>query len=242
MPEEAIASTERWFRSRGVPHFIDNYNAREDILTRAMPVLVLTLLLEALLFIQRDFLWWVNVLIVVFILALMLGSWAALNFARGRRPLSLPERVGWIEVSVYLLLPGSLAAILDWNWRHFVELGVLNAGILGVTLVGRLGVVVGLFARALPLLMLVVTFLFINEEVWRVTSHLETALLGAVAGLFGLMGLLFLAARLPAEISNLEEFHSLQRIRELVRATPLDGIPLDESTLRLDIPCRSTNG
>ena len=254
MTEEAIAATERWFRSRGVPHFIENYNAREDILTRALPLLVLALLLEAFFFVDRDFTWWVNVLVVAFVLTLILGSWAGLNFLRGRRLLALPERVGWVEVLVYLLLPGSIAATLDLNWTHLFSLLFLNAVILVAIfvvvsyglgpiavwalrlLIGRLWEVVGLFARALPLLLLVVTFLFINEEVWRVTGRLDDGLLGGVVALFGLMGLLFLASRLPTEIRDLDEFRSSERIRDLVRGTPVEGLAMEEGALRLDIP------
>lgn len=254
MTEEAIAATERWFRSRGVPHFIQDYNAREDILTRAIPFLVLTLLLEAFLFVNPDLPWWVNVLVVAFVLLLILGIWAGLNFVRGRRLLALPERVGLVEVGVYLFLPGSLAAILDLNWALFFFFLFFNAVILAVIfavvsyglgpiaiwalrlLIGRLWEVVGLFARALPLLLLVVTFLFINEEVWRVMARLDDGLLGGVVALFGLMGLLFLASRLPSEISDLEEFRSAERIRDLVRGTPVEAVALEEGALRLDIP------
>ena len=254
MTDEGIAATERWFRGRGVPHFIQHYNAREDILTRALPFLVLALLLEAFFFVDRDFTWWGNVLVVGFVLALILGTWAGINFLRGRRLLALPERVGWVEVLVYLLLPGSLAAILDVNWTHFFTMLLLNAVILTAIfvvvsyglvpiamwalrlLVGRLWEVVGLFARALPLLLLVVTFLFINEEVWRVTGRLDDALLSGVVALFGVMGLLFLASRLPSEIRNLEEFASTERIGELVRGTPIEGVALAEGALRLDVP------
>ncbi len=39
MSGETAAATERWFRRRGVPHFTRDYNAREDILTRARQAL-----------------------------------------------------------------------------------------------------------------------------------------------------------------------------------------------------------
>ena len=199
MREEAIAATEGWFRRRGVPHFIQNYNAREDILTRALPFLVVALLVEAFLFVNPSLPWWVNVLVVGFVLLFILGSWAGINFLRGRRLLALPERVGWVEVLVYLFLPGSLAATLDLNWTHLPSLVILNAVILAVIfvvvsyglvpilgwagwlLVRNLRDVAGLFARALPLLLLFVTFLFITEEVWRLAGGLEGPLLGLLA-------------------------------------------------------------
>ncbi len=254
MSAEVIAATEGWFQRRGVPHFIQNYNAREDILTRAMPFLVLALLLEAFLFVNPSLPWWVNVLVVGFVLLLILGSWAGLNFLRGRRLLALPQRVGWVEVLVYLLLPGSLAAILDWNWTHLPSLVLFNAAILAVIfavvsygllpilgwagwlLVRNLRDVAGLFARALPLLLLFVTFLFITEEVWRLAGGIEGPLLGLLVGLFGVVTGAFIVSRLPGEIGELETFDSAQRVAGLVRGTPAEDLPVEDGTLQLDAP------
>ena len=254
MSAEAIAATEGWFQRRGVPHFIQNYNAREDILTRALPFLVVALLVEAFLFVNPSLPWWTNVLVVGFVLLLILGIWAGLNFVRGRRLLALPERVGWVEVLVYLLLPGSLAAILDWNWTHLPSLVFFNAVILAVIfavvsygllpilgwagwlLLRNVRDVAGLFARALPLLLLFVTFLFITEEVWRLAGGIEGPLLGLLIGLFGVVTGAFLVSRLPGEIGELETFDSAQRVEGLVRGTPAEGLPVEEGKLRLDMP------
>lgn len=254
MREEAIAATEGWFRRRGVPHFIQNYNAREDILTRALPFLVVALLVEAFLFVNPSLPWWVNVLVVGFVLLFILGSWAGINFLRGRRLLALPERVGWVEVLVYLFLPGSLAATLDLNWTHLPSLVILNAVILAVIfvvvsyglvpilgwagwlLVRNLRDVAGLFARALPLLLLFVTFLFITEEVWRLAGGLEGPLLGLLAGLFGVVTGAFLVSRLPGEIGELETFDSAERVEGLVRGTPAEALQVEAGTLQLDAP------
>ena len=43
------AAAERWFVRRGIPHFIEGYNAREDVLTRALPFLSLVFVLEVVL-------------------------------------------------------------------------------------------------------------------------------------------------------------------------------------------------
>ncbi|MFP5317836.1 MAG: hypothetical protein ACLGI2_06015 [Acidimicrobiia bacterium] len=44
----ALADVERWFLSRGLPHFIDGYSARRDVFTRALPGVALTVELEFL--------------------------------------------------------------------------------------------------------------------------------------------------------------------------------------------------
>ena len=35
MTDNSIEAIEAWFRRRGLPHFIEDYSARRDILTRA---------------------------------------------------------------------------------------------------------------------------------------------------------------------------------------------------------------
>ena len=256
MTGETAAATERWFRRRGVPHFTQDYSAREDILTRALPFLILVLVLEAFLFNDPNLPLWVNALTVVAVLALLAAAWAGLNLLRRRRPLALPQRVGIVEVLVFVFLPGLLAGVLSWNWVNFPPLAVFNVFILAVVfvivsygivpiaiwalrmLVVRLGEVVGLFARALPLLLLVVTFLYINAEVWRIAAFIDLELLVAIVVLFGGITSVFLASRLPAEIRDLEEFHSAERVRELARGTPVEGVNLMDGMLSLDIPLR----
>ena len=41
--------TERWFVRQGLPHLIDNYSVREDVLTRMFPFLALVVFLELFL-------------------------------------------------------------------------------------------------------------------------------------------------------------------------------------------------
>ncbi len=45
---ELIETTERWFLARGIPHFIEDYRATDDVFTRALPVLALVFLVELL--------------------------------------------------------------------------------------------------------------------------------------------------------------------------------------------------
>jgi hypothetical protein len=46
-------TTEKWFVRRGVPHFISNYSATEDVFRRVLPVLVVWLLLSSISGIDR---------------------------------------------------------------------------------------------------------------------------------------------------------------------------------------------
>jgi hypothetical protein len=54
--------------------------------------------------------------------------------------------------------------------------------------------------RALPLLLLFITFLFINTEVWQVASELTTGQLWLAVLLFIVLAIAFLLVRLPEEV------------------------------------------
>src|SRR5688572_32187130 len=63
---------ERWFLSRGLPHFVDDYSATRDVFTRALPALTLFLLFEVIGALNFEWAWWVNVLVAA-------GCFAALD-------------------------------------------------------------------------------------------------------------------------------------------------------------------
>lgn len=53
-PARAILDCERWFVRRGVPHFIEHYDASEHIWTRSLPLLVVTYVLRGLYALDLD--------------------------------------------------------------------------------------------------------------------------------------------------------------------------------------------
>ena len=261
MTSETVAATEAWFRRRGTPHFIDGYNARSDILTRATPFLTFVVVLEISVF-NVEWAWWINALAVAGSCATFGAAWAGLNRLRGRRLWALPERVGPVEVNVFLLGPPTVNAVVLGDWTLVPIMAVFNLIILAVVyvtvsfglipilrwaaslLIRDVAGVVGLFARALPLLLVFLTFLFINAEVWRMAGRLDGERFGLLVGLFALMTAVFALFRLPAEIAEIERFSGPDRIADLVRGTPVEGIELAEATLQLDAPLtrsQSTN-
>src|SRR5688500_8756820 len=88
----------------------------------------------------------------------------------------------------------------------------------------QLETVVTLFVRALPLLVLFVTFIFLQNEAWQITSELHGPFYWIVLALFPLVGVLFVAIRLPMEIGQLSDFESWQTVVELVESTPIDPL------------------
>src|SRR5690349_1130855 len=107
------ARTERWLRRRGLPHLIPGYSTAEDALTKATPFLALVFLAEVLgAFTERRRGWrefWVFVLAAL----VLLGAAVLLNVVRGRRPLSLPDRVRVPELVLFLVVPASLPLLFD---------------------------------------------------------------------------------------------------------------------------------
>jgi len=92
---------------------------------------------------------------------------------------------------------------------------------------GSLRLLFPLVTRALPLLLLFITFLFINAEVWQVASTMDGALLWVVVLLFGALAVVFLLVRLPEEVDQVSHDSSEENLRERVRGTPVAGV-LDE--------------
>ena len=80
-----------------------------------------------------------------------------------------------------------------------------------------------LVTRALPMLLLFTTFLFINTEVWQVASSLSTPVLWLAVAFFGLLAVGFLLARLPEEVAAVNDDIDADMVRRAVVGTPLES-------------------
>jgi hypothetical protein len=232
-----VQAVERWFIQRGLPHLIEGYSASTDILTRAAPLLTLVFLFEALGALNFDR-WWQNMSAVAAAFAFVVAGWAFVNRWRGRQPLEPPRSVGAIEISAFLLIPALVPLIFGGNLAASAGILALNVALLGLIYAGtsyalvpiatwatkrlfrQLGDTVRLFARALPLLLVFVTFLFINAEVWQMASRLFGPLFAATLGLFATFGALFSIVRLPAEVDGLARFESWLEVTQLCSDGP----------------------
>ena len=76
--------------------------------------------------------------------------------------------------------------------------------------------------RALPLLLVIVTFLFISAEVWQLSAQLDGSLLWLTVLLFGAIAVGFLLVRLPEEVDRVDDFIDLDLIRRATRGTPIE--------------------
>jgi hypothetical protein len=79
-----------------------------------------------------------------------------------------------------------------------------------------------MMSRALPLLLLFVTFLFINAEVWQVTSRLDGGDLWLTVLLFAVLAVAFLLVRLPEEVDRTDDHVDDAFVLDACRGTPLE--------------------
>jgi hypothetical protein len=133
-----------------------------------------------------------------------------------------PRVVGlWALIAVVPAVVVTVAALnLDADGGAAVGVGLVVAAAIAlgrairVFRVGRIGrwalahawenrsLIGPLATRALPFLLLFITFLFINTEVWQVSSALSRPLLWACVGIFALLAVAFLAPSFASEIER----------------------------------------
>lgn len=216
------AAHERAFHRAGLPSFITSRTAREDIWTRAVPILALVFGGELLGAVDLDVALWLNVLFVAAGVAILLVSLALINRLRGRPALARPETVGPPELAGFVVVPALLPLVLNQqltsalvtaagNLLLLVLLyGAIGYGLVSILLwasrrlVGQLANSLSLLIRAISLLLLFNVVLFINAEMWEVFADLSAARLAGAIGLMVVVGTLFGLVRMPREVRSLE--------------------------------------
>lgn len=135
-------------------------------------------------------------------------------------------------VATALLAADPSAAVLTAMLAAVVPLvayavRVLHGGTVARWAVKRtlssLGLLLPLATRALPLLLLFVTFLFINAEVWQVASSLDDGVLWVAVLLFAAVAAAFLLVRLPEELDRVDDEMTGERLISACAGTPLEA-------------------
>lgn len=242
LDDRDLRHVEDWFLDRGTPHLIEGYSARQDVLTRMVPLLSLVALLEVIAAGDLEWRWWQNVLAALGGLVVLVAAVAVVNRLRGRPALARPDRLGPVELGLFLLGPPAIAlgfghpdqalAVVAANAALFpIAYLVTSYGLLPLTrwatvrMVREIAELAGVLARALPLLLLFVTFLFVNTEVWQVAEAMDWPILAVVLGLFVVIGVAVLLTRLPGEIDTLTRFEDPREAERLCEGTPAAGWP-----------------
>ena len=101
----AVSSYERKFRRAGVPLFIVDFSATRDVFTRFTPLFAFVFVGEMLLAAKADWPLIGNILAMLAGLAILVTAFGLVNRVRGRAFLALPDRFGWPELAVFVLVP-----------------------------------------------------------------------------------------------------------------------------------------
>jgi hypothetical protein len=213
---------ERRFRRAGLPLFIEDYTATEDVFTRAAPLLALVFVGEMLGAIDLDWSVWANLGAAVGGLCILLLAFAGVNRLRGRPLWSLPQDVAVPELVAFVLIPAVLPAIFGGQWRSAlvtaagnalllaVVYGVVGYGLLSIVrwaslrLLTQLRASLELLTRAVPLLLVFANVLFLTNELWQVAETAPPAFVVMTVLLLVSIGLAFLLTRIPREVRALE--------------------------------------
>jgi hypothetical protein len=225
---DEIRDYETRLRRAGLPLLIEDYSAREDVFTRLLPLLGLLFVLELSNALNFDWSLAANVACVIGALLVLFVPVALLNRSRGQRALSLPRRVGNLEIGIFLLVPPLLPLIGGLQWQSAMNTLIGNALVLAILfwivaygllsivrwsltqLVSQLVGSLTMLARAIPLLLFFALVLFINTEMWQVFGNIPTGDLLGVIALFVTLGSLFLGIRLPREVQELAERENVE--------------------------------
>lgn len=217
-----IQAYERRFRRAGLPLFIEDFSAAEDVFNRAAPLLGLVFIGEMLGAGDLDWHWWQNLLAIAGGLGLLLVAAGLVNRARGRSFTAVPDRIGRPELAAFVLIPallplifggqlGSAAGTIASNLALLALIyAVLALGLVAISrwvlmrLAGQLASALGLVTKAVPLLAIFALLSFTTEELWVVFSRPPDAIYATIVGLFWVLGTAFLVVRIPEEARALE--------------------------------------
>ena len=233
--------TERWFIGRGIPHFIDRYNAAEDVFTRALPILSLIFMVEVVSAADTDWPWWKNTLALVGGIALMIAMYATYNRVLGRRPLlRRPDTVGIPELFGFVVLPALIPLVIGGRTGAAFWVVVVNLVMLVVLYIiilfglipmsrwafshmwGAFGGVLRLMARSLPLVLVFSMFIFLNAEAWQVAADFTVGYFAVAIGVLLAIASLFVLLRLPREVDALRHFTDWAEVCDFLSDAPLD--------------------
>jgi hypothetical protein len=133
--------------------------------------------------------------------------------------LTLVDGTSYLPAALWTLV-GLMAS---WYALTALQAGSIVSWALHRTF-GSLRTLLPMMTRALPMLLVFVTFLFINAEVWEVASWLETGELWLVALLFGTMAAAFLLVRLPEEVDRTDDDVDEALLLQSTAGTPLEPL------------------
>jgi hypothetical protein len=257
MPDEPLVRPEvvdRWFLRQGLPHLIDQYSAREDILTRAAPVLSLIALGEVFLVFGDRYKGWAQFAVFIAAIAVLMATVAVINRLRGRRAMALPDDVGILEIVGFVVAPTLIGLLSTLEWANAGIFVLVQIAILAVVYLGTsYGVVpmlaqalrqvvrgfaesVALLAKALPIMLVFSLFLFINAEVWLIADDWNLPFYFLTVGVMAVLITILVAASIRSETDGLGHFVSWAEVYEWSRFSPVEAVVIHDAAKEVDQP------
>jgi Ca2+/Na+ antiporter len=236
-----LARTESWFVRHGLPYFIEDRKATDDVFSPALPLLLAYSVINLMVVLSLRLTLWQRVGGAALGILLLCAVYMLRNLVKGDKAVGLPRRTGWLEIAGFVLIP----PVVDLATRHRPRLALLDLGVdvvvvLAICLVAsallplagwalrrtfqELGEVFNLAARALPLLFLFNSFLFISQDVWEFSANMTKHRIWGVVALLALFTMMFLFYQLPAEVRRVAAQYDRTTVITACRSTPLETV------------------
>lgn len=151
---------------------------------------------------------WVWLVVVVAVLAGVGAAALVTTYGDGSWGPVLGVSVALGVLVLYAVVALHASAIVRWALRRALR---------------SLGLLFPLATRALPMLLLFITFLFINTEVWQVSSALHGGVLWGSVLFFALAASAFLVPRLAQELDHFDDRVQADEVLAGCSGTPLEA-------------------
>lgn len=252
-----VDGTENWFVHQGIPHFIDDFKASEDVWTRAVGVLTFIFFAELFLTFGGEIEGIAQFGVFLLGLLVIVVAIGLVNRWRGRSWFARPDTIGAGELALFVLVPPVLALLGGHRDNGgFLLVVLVNIVVLIVlylvvswglfamarwgleVMVHHLRAVLQLLGRTLPLMLLFSAFLFLNAEIWQVANNFSLPLFLVVLGGLVLIGGSFLLGSLSGAIDELRTFQTWGEVGRELDDTPLAGFDVscfDEELRRVPL-------
>ena len=236
--------------------FVEDYTSGRDVWTRALPALAVVVVISMLATLVVVSGTWS---LVAFVVSAVIGAaaYASWNRRHGRVPWALPTHVTLAWIAGFVLLAPVAALLVTRDLEQFLlavggELVVVGAiylitryallALIAWTIrwtFGQLGDVTRLITRVLPLMLLFITFLFINTEVWQVAGTMQAAVLWGSLAVFGFLGVLFIRGRSREEFDRIELGTDRAGVIRATVGTPMEAHTEELAELERPVPMRA---
>jgi hypothetical protein len=236
--------------------FVEDYSAGRDVWTRALPALATLLVLSLLgISIRADDR--LGTAISVGVVACVAIGYVGWNRRRGARPWALPDHVTAKWLGLFVLVPAVLSFAFDRTVQGLVQAVVGPLVLLGVVYVvtryalvaltgwalrwtfAQLGDVVQLVTRVLPLMLLVITFLYLSPGVWQAMGTSNAATVALALVVLAAVGLLFVLTRARRELAQVDQTTDRDGVLAAAAGTPIEPVVADLPDLDLVVPMAS---